>query len=242
MSEMEQDSMKRREGRTELWLLLLIWLLRCTCNRTILCFPFDERRKWFTCNCYFPTDLLIAPTLGGWPDQLLMASSPSQSLGTAAIRLRAVSLGRECKLKWHAGKQRQTRTVQPDLPCDPWSPCKLQSPAHSHEAGVPGLGGVMALQLQKSPVPHHSQASRPAGSWQSENTAWRSGEIQHLCFWNSVSRCWTSKFLTSGYYSWVSLRKMGGTMATSDFLTMEREHFKHRHTVLLGPVQSFFKY
>lgn len=106
---MEQDRVKRTGGRTKLWLLSLIWLLWCICSRIILCFPFDECRKWFTCNCYFPTDLLIGPRQGGRLDQLLMASNPSHCLVAAAHSFESCcSLGRECKLKCYARKQWQT--------------------------------------------------------------------------------------------------------------------------------------
>lgn len=86
---------------------------------------------------------------------------------------------------------------QTDLLCDPWSSCKLQSPAHSHEAGVLVPGGATVSQLQKSPASHNSQANRPARGWWSRNAARRSEEIQYLSFWNSVSRCWTSKYISS---------------------------------------------
>lgn len=168
MSEMEQDSMKRREGRTELWLLLLIWLLRCTCNRTILCFPFDERRKWFTCNCYFPTDLLIAPTLGGWPDQLLMASSPSQSLGTAAIRLRAVSLGRECKLKlarWETATDTHGAARPAVWPLEPMQIAVSCTLTRSRSAWLGWCYGFAAAEVTSASPLTGKQACRKLAEW-----------------------------------------------------------------------------
>lgn len=109
---MEQDRVKRTGGRTKLWLLSLIWLLWCICCWIILCFPFDECRKWFTCNCYFPTDLLIGPRQGGRLDQLLMTSDPSHCLVAAAHSFESCcSLGRERKLKWYVREQWQTCTA-----------------------------------------------------------------------------------------------------------------------------------